>query len=91
MRKLTKTFMHLWISIVSIGAFIFGWAFLAHSEKPAPLSITQPPTVRYSDLALQPIPSLNDLLNNNSQDNSQPAQIIQSPSFSFPRLRTRGS
>lgn len=87
MRKLTKTLMHLWISIFSVGAFVFGWAILAHSEKPAPLSITQPPTVTFSASALQPIPSLNDLLENNTQ----PAQIVQSPSFNFPRLRTRGS
>ena len=91
MRKLTKTLTHLWISIVSLGAFGFGWAFLAHSEKPAPLTITQPQTSSLSLPALQPIPSLDEYLKNNSQ----PVQVFRSPAsnpaVNFPRLRTRGS
>jgi hypothetical protein len=87
MHKLTKTLMHFWFSILSIGAFGFGWAFLAHSDKPAPLTITQPQASNYSAPALQPIPSLDDYL----QNNSLPAQVFQSPTNSFPRLRTRGS
>jgi len=91
MHKITKPLTHLWISIVSLSAFGFGWAFLAHSEKPAPLAITQSQTSAYSLPALEPIPSLDEYL----QNNAQPVQLLRSQSSSatvnFPRLRTRGS
>ena len=88
MHKLMRTLTHIWISIVSLGAFGFGWAFLAHSDKPAPLTITQPQTSSISVPALQPIPSFDEYLQTN---NSQPVQVFNSPAVTFPRLRTRGS
>jgi hypothetical protein len=87
MHKLTKPILHLWISIVSIGAFVIGWAFLAHAEKPAPLTVTQPQTITISSPSLEPIPSLEDYL----QKDSQVVPVLQSPSITIPRLRTRGS
>lgn len=87
MRKLAKTFLHLWISLVSVMAFATGWFFLAHAEKPAPLVPPQVQVSSSSQTLLEPIPTINDLLNNQS-----PTAInLQSSNFSFPRLRTRGS
>lgn len=87
MRKLIKSFLHLWISMVSIAAFGFGWFFLAHAEKPAPLIAPQVEVTSVSQPSLEPIPSIGDLLTSDA-----PTTItLQNPSFSFPRLRTRGS
>ncbi len=94
MQKYSKTIMHLWISIVSLGAFVFSWIFLVHSPKPAPLAVVKPQVSQSSTSiqGLQPIPSLNDFLKAGSR------QVQQfSPSFNTntttvqPRLRTRGS
>ena len=87
MRKLTKTFLHLWLSLASVAAFAFGWAFLAHSQKPAPLVVPQVQIFTPSQAALEPIPSISDLL----KGSSSPAPVFQNPVVSFPRLRTRGS
>jgi hypothetical protein len=92
MQKYSKTIMHLWISIVSLGAFVFSWVFLVHSPKPAPLAVVKPQISQAStsNQGLQPIPSLNDFLKAGSRQVQQ-----SSPSFSTntvqPRLRTRGS
>ena len=87
MQKIIKTAMHLWISIASLGAFGIGWALISHSNKPAPLEITQPQVAAYNIPTLQPVPSLEDLLT----DSSQSVQVFQNQSFAMPRLRTRGS
>ena len=89
MHKLTKTFLHVWMSLASVGAFAFGWAFLAHSQKPAPLQVPQVQIISRSQPTLEPIPSINDYLNKNG---SRQAPVFQNPGVStFPRLRTRGS
>lgn len=96
MHKISKTIIHIWISVVSLGAFVFSWVFLVHSPKPAPLIPAQsnatPETTTIDTTQLQPIPSLNDYLKSGSVS-VQPLQ--QSPSTNTttvrPRLRTRGS
>ena len=87
MHKLTKTFLHLWITLFSVGAFIFGWAFVAHAQKPAPLVRPQVQISIPSQPVLEPIPSIDDLVN----ESTGPAPVIQNPSIVFPRLRTGGS
>ena len=87
MHKLTKPFLHLWISLVSVLSFGFGWVFLAHSQKPAPLVAPQVQTFTPSTPALEPIPSLDDYL----QNSDLPAPVFQNPGVMFPRLRARGS
>jgi hypothetical protein len=87
MRKLTKTFLHLWISLVSVVAFAMGWFFIAHSQKPAPLVVPQVQIFTPIEPLLEPIPTLNDLLKNEVST----LPMIQNPSVTFPRLRTRGS
>lgn len=87
MHKLTKTILHLWLSLVSVAGFAFGWAFLAHTQKPAPLVVPQVQTYTPIQPLLEPIPTLNDLLKN---EVPSPA-MLQNPSITFPRLHTRGS
>jgi len=93
MHKLTKPLLHLYLSLGSVAAFAIGWVFLAHSPKPAPLVPSQPQSqVQVSTMVqptLEPVPSLNDYLKNGNATSSLP--VFQSPSFNFPRLRTRGS
>ena len=92
MQKLTKPLLHLYITLGSLVAFAIGWAFLAHSPKPAPLVLAplEQAQIQASDFAqptLEPIPSLNDYLKNGSSS----VTVFQSPVVTFPRLRTRGS
>lgn len=87
MKKMTKTLLHLWIAIISTSAFIFGWAFLAHAQKPAPLIQPQVQINLPSQPALEPIPSIDDFLSNEVR----PAPVLQQPTLVFPRLRTGGS
>lgn len=93
MQKISKTIMHVWISLVSLGAFVFSWVLLVHSPKPAPLVATQPRIVQAASIdqtGLQPIPSLNDLLNSGSRQ-VQSQQNTITANTARPRLRTRGS
>jgi hypothetical protein len=87
MHKLTKTFLRLWISIASVLAFTFGWAFLAHAQKPAPLVIPQVQIFSPKQSILDSVPTLNDYLTKGTRA----APVVQNPSVTFPRLRTRGS
>jgi hypothetical protein len=87
MRKFTKTVLHLWFSLVSVAALAFGWAFLAHAEKPLPLVEPQPQVLTIRENVLEPIPSISDLQTNSSRK----SPVFQNPTVTFPRLRTRGS
>lgn len=95
MQKLSKTAMHLWISIVSLGAFVFSWVLLVHSPKPAPLSILKPHAAQSAPAdpsQLQPIPSLNDLLSSSPRSKAPSFSQNNVNTFqSLPRLRARGS
>jgi hypothetical protein len=94
MQKISKTIMHLWITIVSLGAFIFSWLLLVHSPKPAPLAVLKPLIAQSSSVSttrLQPIPSLNDLLTSGSSRQVQTFQQNTNTFQSQPRLRTHGS
>jgi hypothetical protein len=87
MHKLTKTLLHLWISLVSVVAFALGWAFLAHAQKPAPLIAPQVQAVTPIQPVLEPIPTINDFLKSGASQ----VPTFQNPVISFPTLRTRGS
>ena len=87
MNKLTKTFLHLWMLLASLAALAFGWAFLAHSQKPAPLVQPQVQIVTSSQPTLESIPTLNDYL----KDGARVVPVFQNPNITFPRMRTRGS
>jgi hypothetical protein len=94
MQKLNKTFMHVWISVVSLGAFVFSWLILAYTPKPSTSSVLVTPTPQINQVSvpdlpgLKPIPTLNNYLNSGSSQ-------VQKPNKSTitvqPRLRTRGS
>lgn len=86
--KLYKAFLHFLITLISMFAFLIGWATLAHSLKP-----TQPPSQQQQALApLAPLPPVG--VASNSSSSSGGLQFF-SPSSSQPRARsmfvTRGS
>lgn len=87
MHKLTKTFIHLWISMVSVMAFAIGWAFLAQTQKPDPLVLPQVQIFTPNQPILEPIPTINDYL----EYGAVPAPLFSNPSVVLPQLRTGGS
>jgi hypothetical protein len=87
LHKLTKTLLHLWISLASLAAFALGWAFIAHAQKPAPLEAPQVQVSVPAPSALQPVPSLDDYLN----DQALQPQSMPAPNIVVPRLRSGGS
>ncbi len=88
--KIIKKGLRVWLTIASVFTFLGGWIILSHSNKPAPLQISQPAITapssnnntfsQFSSNSNSGISSFNSLFS--SQNNFQ--------SFS-PRIRTGGS
>ncbi len=88
MNRLTKSLLRIWISTSSVGAFAIGWSALAHSPKPSPLQVPAGSVSTPAELpALDPVPSLEDLLQGPAASHSAQPSLV----FSMPMLRTRGS
>jgi hypothetical protein len=94
MQKISKTLMHVWISAVSLGAFVFSWVIFAHTPKPSSSSGLAAPAPQIIQAVvpdqpgLEPIPTLENYLQSGSsltQPTRKSRVIVQ------PRLRTRGS
>jgi len=83
--KIIKKSMRVWITAASLFSFLVGWVFFAHSNKPAPLQVSQPAqSTPVSNRTFQS-------LSRNTQSGGFPF-IVQNQSNSFsPRLRTGGS
>jgi hypothetical protein len=63
-----KNSLHIFITFVSVFAFLGGWATLAHSRKP--IQPTQSQTNQIEALPpLAPIPSFNSVTSNNDDSN----------------------
>jgi hypothetical protein len=94
MQKLSKTLMHIWISTVSLGAFVFGWMIMAHTPKPGNSSVLAEPTLQMNQASapelpgLEPLPTLDGYLQSGSSRVQNPNKSITTVR---PRLRTRGS
>lgn len=99
MKKLTKVLIRMWIAITSVLGLIFGWAALAHSQKPvsftaqADAASTASQAQAVQSVTLEPIPSLNQLASNsvNSQSSFTVNNSAPVTNFVTPRIRTRGS
>ncbi len=96
--KPLKLGLRLWIAFTAVVSFVLGWAMLAHSGKPAPLSGIAPASGSSSSgplvlPTLPPVPSINDYTNGQQPQNQQPLSIQSLPSFgsSMPGMITRGS
>jgi hypothetical protein len=100
--KPLKLGLRLWIAFTTVMSFLMGWALLAHSAKPAPLTTTAglggSGSTSSGQLvlpALPPVPSLSDFTSGQpvQAQNLQPLSVQSLPSFgsSMPGLRTRGS
>jgi hypothetical protein len=100
MIKPLKLGLRIWLAFTAAVSFLTGWAMLAHSGKPAPLSASaslsgSSSTAPLSLPTLAPVPSLNDFTSGQplQQQSLQPLSIQSMPSLSsaLPGLRTRGS
>ncbi len=83
--KIFKFGLRIWFTIASLFSFLVGWIFFAHSQKPAPLQVTQP-------AVSAPLPSFTTRTFDDRRSGGFPTFSTrqQAPTFS-PRLRTGGS
>jgi hypothetical protein len=88
MDKITRYFLRFWITTVSVLAFLFGWAVLAHAPKPSPL-VVHSVAVQQNLPPLAPLPSLEALQNSPGSFSSQTVGTFRT--FDLPRLQTMGS
>ena len=86
--KFYKSFLHVWITFMSVLTFLGGWAMLAHSRKPIQpaqfsraVSIAPLPT-------LAPIQAFGSTNSNGGLTLFSPAPQVSS---GFPLMRTGGS
>jgi hypothetical protein len=97
MHKLTLSILRMWMALLSLVAFLFGWVVFAHSQKPQPVSAagaSQAPAELAPLRGLPPLPEIGQ-----PAVELQPLQPLQQPSFSanlgaswgMPGLRARGS
>ncbi len=98
MIKPMKIGLRIWIAITAAVSFFSGWALLAHSGKPAPLSASLTASGSTSGPlslpTLAPVPPLSSFTSGQTQPQQslQPLQVQPSSPFaSAPALRTRGS
>lgn len=104
MHRLTILFLRIWMTILSVAAFLFGWVVVGHSAKPAPLGgssvAASGDTTSNSGGStlpqLAPLPTLAPLPAIGQSSGGQLQQlpsVSSAPStfFAQPRLRTRGS
>jgi hypothetical protein len=83
--KIIKKGLRIYLTIAALFSFLGGYILLSHSNKPAPLQISQPATSSQSSNTI--IQSFNQNLSSNGFQFSNQNQFN---SFS-PRLRTGGS
>jgi hypothetical protein len=100
MIKPLKLGLRIWIALTAAVSFLTGWAMLAHSGKPAPISVNAPASASSSSAPLNlptlaPVPALSDFTSGQQPQaqSLQPLSIQSLPSIgsSMPGLRTRGS
>lgn len=95
--KPMKLALRIWIAFTAAVSFLMGWAMLAHSGKPAPVSAFSSGSTAASGSqlvlpTLAPIPSLNDLgASQPSQSGLQQLNIQSAPLVSGGGLISRGS
>ncbi len=92
--KTYKTFLHIWITFVSLLTFLGGWVMLAHSRKPVqPSQNTSNSAANYSPLpTLAPLQFFgNDNGNLNNGGGLGFFAPNPQPSSGFGTLRTGGS
>ena len=88
--KIWKSLIRVWLTLISLISFLAGWIVLAHAPKPNqfnPASVPAAPK-------LDPVPSLNQVINSDDDQSRnfvqiQPAQ--PQPVQRMPALRSGGS
>ncbi len=82
-----RNLIKVWIALVSLLSFLFGWIVLGHSGKPVSASASDLPAQVQPLPTLEPLPTFDP---NSSSLQSLPQQSQQNFSF-FPAFRSRGS
>jgi hypothetical protein len=85
--KIIKSSMRVWITLASLGSFIFAWALFGHSNKPLPLQFNLPSITAQSQASVQTLRAIDA----NRQSQSFPFSQQNQAFWSRPRLRTGGS
>ncbi len=87
--KLWKVLIRIWLTLVSLISFVIGWAVIAHAPKPNqfnPASVPAAPK-------LNPVPSLDQVINSSNDQSQSFFQQLQSAQSvqRMPVLRSGGS
>ncbi len=83
--KLWKSLIRIWLTLVSLITFLVGWVVIAHAPKPNQFKPSSVPAMP----KLDPVPSLNQVMNSDGQSQSQ---VFIAPSQQRTRiLRSGGS
>ncbi len=95
--KAFKGILHIWITLVSIVGFLFGWMILAHSKKPVQTTTASLTTTNVSVQALPTLAPIDPFGGSSSSANSGGGFQVFSPSIQaqpqamMPVFTTRGS
>jgi hypothetical protein len=68
--KFWKSVIRIWFTLASLASFLVGWAVLAHAPKPNQFSPSNVPSMP----RLDPVPSLNQVMSDQSQSFFQSSQ-----------------
>lgn len=77
--RFQRTILRLWISAASLGSFVFGWAILAQSPRPAQNASPASAAPSSQTLVLPPVPTLDPALLQGAP--SAPVSPLIMPSF----------
>jgi hypothetical protein len=84
--KLWKTLIRIWLTLASLISFLIGWVVLAHAPKPNQFTASNVPAAP----KLDPVPSLNEVMNSSGGGQAQNFVQIR-PVQRSPILRSGGS
>ncbi len=83
--KIVKKGMRVWMTMAAVFSFLGGWVLFSHSQKPAPLQVSQPSISTNTNNSTFPS------FNSNSQSGGFVFPQTSQTFNSSPRLRTGGS
>ena len=86
--KIWKILIRIWLTLASVISFVAGWIVLAHAPKPNQFKPSNVPAMP----KLDPVPSLDQVMNSSDDQSQNFFQSVQSqPIQRRPVLRSGGS
>lgn len=89
--RIQRTILRLWISVASLGSFVFGWAVLAQSPRPSQNAAPANAAPVGQALALPPVPTLDPALLQGAPSASVSPLLVPSVPQRGPVFSTGGS